>query len=271
MPASRSTSRSTRSAPPAPARRPYWPFVLAAVVVVMVAAVAAAPASLATQFLPPRMHAEGLTGTLWHGSTEHLSFDGRPAGALEWQLDPAALLRLRLDLSLRWVLGAFSAHGLAAIGRSGMTVTALRGGGPIEDLATLGVPAGWHGAGDIEVERAATDFTRITALTGRLTVTDLAATNLARGSPLGNYVLNFPPDAVDARGTVVGGLDDAGGPLAMHGTVSLTPLQHTGMLSVTLLERPDASDALRKELAQLASMRGRDREGRIPVDLEFSY
>jgi hypothetical protein len=237
----------------------------------MVAAVAAAPASLATQFLPPRMHAEGLTGTLWHGSTEHLSFDGRPAGALEWQLDPAALLRLRLDLSLRWVLGAFSAHGLAAIGRSGMTVTALHGGGPIEDLASLGVPAGWHGSGDIDIEDAATDFARITALTGRLSVSDLASADLAGGSPLGNYVLLFSPGAVDAQGTVAGALDDAGGPLAVHGTVSLTPLQQTGVLSLTLLERPAASDALRKQLEQLAGMRGRDRDGRIPVDLEFSY
>jgi hypothetical protein len=244
---------------------------VAAVAVVTIAAVAAAPASLATQFLPPRVHADGLTGTLWHGSTERLSFDGRRAGALEWQLHPAAMLGLRIDASVQWALGAFSAHGVAAIGRSGMTVTALRGGGPIEDLASLGVPAGWHGTGDIEIERAATDFSRITALTARVSVTDLAATQVARGAPLGNYVLNFPSDAVDARGTLVGSLDDAGGPLAVHGTLSLSPFEHTGTLSATLRERPDASDALRSELEQLASMRGRDRDGRIPVDLELSY
>jgi len=245
--------------------------VLVGVAVVAVTAVAAAPASLATQFLPAGMHAADLSGTVWHGSTETLTFAGRRAGALEWQLHPAALLGLKLDLSLHWVLGTFSASAGAMVGRDGVTVTGLHGGGPIEDLASLGVPAGWRGASDIEIERIAADWAHITSLTGSLTVSDLTSTHLARGAPLGSYTVKFPANAVDAAGAVAAALDDAGGPLAVHGTVTLAPLQHTGMLSFTVLERAEASAALRDEIGNLASMRGRDRDGRIPVDLEFNY
>ncbi len=271
MPASRSTSRSTRSAAPAPARRPYGLFVLAVLAVVVIAAVSAAPASLATQFLPPRVHADALSGTIWIGSSENLTFDGRRAGALEWHLDPKALLRLKLDVSLHWVLGGFSARARADLDRDGFAVTDVRGGGPIDALVSLGVPAGWRGTSDIAIERAASDFARITALRGSVTVRDLVCAALAHGSPLGSYVLKFPSGSVAADGSVSGALDDAGGPLDLHGTVSLMPVQHDGMLSATLLERADATEALRKELADLASLRGRDRAGRIPVDLEFTY
>jgi len=36
-----------------------------------------------------------------------------------------------------------------------------------------------------------------------------------------------------------------------------------------LRERPDAPTALRNQLDNLSQLRGRDSQGRIPVDLEF--
>jgi hypothetical protein len=43
------------------------------------------------------------------------------------------------------------------------------------------------------------------------------------------------------------------------------------MLSGTLKERPDAPAALRSDLEGVVQLRGRDPQGRIPVDLEFTW
>jgi hypothetical protein len=84
-------------------------------------------------------------------------------------------------------------------------------------------------------------------------------------------VLRIGDAAADAAGTITGQLSDAGGPLDLKGTITITPQQHTGLISGTLRERADAPAELRQNLADLASMRGRDAEGRIPLDLEFNF
>jgi len=84
-------------------------------------------------------------------------------------------------------------------------------------------------------------------------------------------VLQLGADAVDANGALTGHLSDDGGPLALQGTITVSPQQHTGMLSATIQARADAGGELRKELENLAQLRGRDAAGRIPVDLEFSF
>src|ERR1700744_3381982 len=99
MPASRSRNRTPDPAPAA-SRGMLWPLLLVGVVVVLVVAIAALPASLATRFLPTQVHAEALSGTLWHGSAGRVSWAGRELGALEWHLHPAALLTLTASVDL---------------------------------------------------------------------------------------------------------------------------------------------------------------------------
>ena len=77
--------------------------------------------------------------------------------------------------------------------------------------------------------------------------------------------------ALSASGDARAALVDKGGPLSLDATLTLTPKTRTGLLSGTVKERDDAPPALRKELDNVAQLRARDAQGRIPIDLEFTF
>ncbi len=89
MPPSRSPSRNVK---PAPDRRDPWPMILIGLAAVLAVVVAALPASLVARFLPPWIHAEDFSGSIWHGSAGKISVDSRDAGALEWRCTRRACL-----------------------------------------------------------------------------------------------------------------------------------------------------------------------------------
>jgi hypothetical protein len=272
MPTSRSPSRNPKAeaAPPARRRSYVLPIVIAVLAAVGVVA-SALPARLIAQGLPPAVHAEDFSGSIWHGAAGSVSYAGRNLGAIEWQLDPLGLLHLTANLDLHWVHRGVALAALAAVTRQGATATRIQGGGPIEDLQDVGVAAGWHGSFRVDIDELKTDFQALQAAHGTVTVANIAGAQIAGGADLGNYVLRIGDAAADAAGTITGQLSDAGGPLDLKGTITITPQQHTGLISGTLRERADAPAELRQNLADLASMRGRDAEGRIPLDLEFNF
>ncbi len=276
MPASRSTNPNTKPLGPPGRAHARWPFWAIGIIAALAVLVTAMPASVIGRFLPPGVRAADFTGTIWHGSTEALTVNGRNAGAFEWQLEPAALLQLKLELRAHWALAHFQADAVADTDGHRIALHGLRGGGPIEDLSTLGVPAGWQGVADIAIDELAIDglsgdATRLTAAGGDVKVSNLSSAEVAAGSNLGGYLLRFAPGAVDPTGAITGNLSDTGGPLEVRGTITLSPAQHSGLISGTILERDGAPPELRKNLENLARMRGRDRQGRIPVDLEFTF
>lgn len=271
MPASRSTSRSAE--PPKRGLRPraYVLIGLIALLAALVVVASALPARVATRFLPDGVQARELSGTIWHGEAAALSFRNLELGAVEWQIHPASLLQLTLAVDLQWVHRGFGLSGRALLARHHLSLSAIQGGGPIEDLRDLGVAAGWHGTAQVSVDEIESDFARILAASGSVQVSDLAAASVAGGADLGAYVLRLSPSAVDASGAITGQLSDAGGPLAVQGTITITPQQHTGLVSGTLQERADAPAELRRDLGDLVQMRGRDAQGRVPIDVEFSF
>lgn len=275
MPASRSHSRDSRPAsrPPPAVERPksYWPLVAIAIAAVLAVIVATLPASLLARALPPDVHAEDFSGSLWHGSAGKITVNGRDAGALEWQLHPAALFGLALAADMHWVKVGFALDAQVRIDRRGITAQDIQGGGPVEDLRDFGVAAGWHGTIAIRFRRLETDYSRILAAAGDIQVTNLESAQVARGENLGSYDLNFPEDSIAPDGSATANLADHGGPVQVQAVIRLTLQQRTGMISGTVMARPEASPALRKELDDLSQMRGRDRQGRIPVELEFNF
>jgi hypothetical protein len=76
---------------------------------------------------------------------------------------------------------------------------------------------------------------------------------------------------VGADGSVTAQLLDTGGPLEMQAVISLSAKERSGILTGTLRERPEAPAALVSDLEGLVQLRGRDSQGRIPVDLEFTW
>jgi len=263
------------TASPGAPTRSFWPVILVFFVLAALAvAISALPASMVTHFLPAAIHAEDFSGSVWHGSAGRITAMGRDAGALEWRLHPAALLHLRAAAELHWVKGGFELDASADADRGGVEVRNIEGGGPIEDLRDLGVAPGWHGVAAVDVKqlkaRLSGSAASIQSAVGDVTVADLAAPQVAAGSDLGGYSLHFADAALNPDSEATAELVDTGGPLAVNAEIRFFAKERRAVLSGTVKERPDAPAALRSQLANLAQLRPRDAEGRIPIDLEFT-
>lgn len=277
MPTSRSPRPPTKSERAAretalrkrPMRR--WPLILIAVIVLALGSVLLLPASLLQRFLPPSVHAGDFSGSLLHGAAGLIRVNGLDAGALEWRLHPAALLRLTLSSDIHWVKVGFVVDGTAEVARDHFTVHDVQGGGPIEDLRDLGVAAGWRGIATVSVNEISGSFSQLQSINGKLDVSNLSSTGIASGSDLGGYELLLPQGSVAPDGTLRATLNDTGGPVELRAEVHLAPATRTGMLSGTLKEGPDATADLRNQLSSLAQLHARDANGRFPVDLEFTF
>jgi Type II secretion system (T2SS), protein N len=271
MPTSRSASRATERDLPRerPPRR--WPLILVGVLVVSAAAIFVLPASMITRFLPAQVRAEDFSGTLIHGAAGKIFFDARDIGALEWHLHPLSLLRLAAVADVHWVMVGFVTDGTAEISARGIAAHDVRGNGPIESLVGLGVAPGWHGTANLAFSEIKSDFVKLIAAVGKVEVSNVSASGIAEGSDLGGYLLQIPAGAVAADGSIRATLKDTGGPVELQAEIRLSPSARTALLSGTLMDRPEASQALRNQLAGMTQLRPRDSSGRFPVELEFRY
>lgn len=246
-----------------------------AVLTLLAIVVAALPASLLGRFLPAGVAAADFSGTIWHGSAGRVTAGGRDAGALEWHLHPAALSRLRLGADLHWVKGSFELDGTIEAGRGDLSASGIQGGGPIADLAALGIPGGWHGTASVRLQKLSADFSPqgagLRAAIGEIDLADASSPQVAAGADLGSYALTFNDPALGSDDQATADLADTGGPLSVRASITLTPKARTGLVSGSIAERGEIPDALRRELDQIAQMHARDAQGRIPVELEFSY
>lgn len=275
MPTSLSPRRATK-APPAPPPRSLWrPLVLIAILAALAVIVAALPASLLARFLPAGVQAADFSGTLWHGSAGRITANGHDAGALEWRLHPAALLKLRLRADLHWVKGGFVLDGSADAGHSDVVASAVRGGGPIADLRDFGVAVGWSGIANVSIQKLALDLSpsgaALRSAVGEIEGSDVSSQQVAHGTDLGSYALTFSDAALSASDDVNAALADRGGPLNLNASLTLATKTRTGLLSGTVKERENAPPALRQELDNIAQLRARDAQGRIPIEVEFTF
>jgi hypothetical protein len=240
---------------------------------VLAVVISALPASVITHFLPAVVRAEDFSGTVWHGSAGRITVGAHDAGALEWRLHPAALLRLRIAADLHWVKGGFVIDGTADLNRDTLVASNIQGGGPIEDLRDLGLAPGWHGTAKIEVKELRAVFSSaapLQAAMGDLTVSGLGSPQVAADADLGGYVLHFADSAITPDSDATAELKDTGGPLSVDAIIHFSAKERRGMLSGTVKERADAPAALRSQLDNLAQLHPRDAQGRLPVDLEFT-
>jgi Type II secretion system (T2SS), protein N len=282
MPVSRSPSRDARprGRDPRPSdrdpkisrhTRSYWPVILIGLVAVLAVIIAALPASIIAHFLPPEVHAEDFSGSIWHGSAGKISVIARDAGALEWRLHPAALLGMQVSADVHWVKVGFVVDAAVNVDRLGLTAHAVKGGGPIEDLRDFGVAAGWRGMANINFSELKSDWVKPLAAVGDIQASNLTSAQIAQGVDLGGYDLRLAEGAIGTDGSVTTQLTDTGGPLDVKAVIHLSAKERTGTLTGTLKERPEAPAALRSDLEGIVQLRGRDQQGRIPVDLEFTW
>jgi hypothetical protein len=267
MPVSRSASRDIKST--RPARR--WPFVLLGLIIASVAVIFALPASLAARFMPAQMHAEDFSGTLLHGAAGKISINGRDAGAIEWQVHPLSLLRLAVVADIHWVKVSFLIDGTVELKVGGLAARDIKGGGPVEDLQSLGFAAGWKGSAALTFSIIKGTFAKLEAAEGKIDVANISSFSIAEGSDLGSYELQLGPQSIAPDGSISATVNDKGGPVEAQAQIRFSPATRTGMLSGTLKERPEASPALRNQLSNLSQLRPRDAAGRFPVELEFTF
>lgn len=238
---------------------------------VLVVIVVALPASFVTRFLPPRVALTDLSGSVWHGSAGRIAFDGRDAGAVEWRLHPLALFALAVDANVHWVKASFVVDAAVRADRHAIVLRDVRGAGSIEDLWDLGLAPGWQGAAELHFDELRSDYARIGAAAGDLKVTRIASPQVANGVNLGSYELVLPRESIDSAGNIEARLSDTGGPLEVQARIQYSPAERTGLLSGTLRERPGAPPELQAQIANLAQLKPRDSQGRIPADLEFRF
>jgi hypothetical protein len=233
--------------------------------------IVALPASLVARFLPHNILARDFSGTLWHGSAASVIFNGRNAGAIEWHIHPASLLALTLNAEVRWVKNASAYDARVEVTRHAVHAYQVQGGGPIGDLRDFGIAAGWRGNLKVALSEVASDYQKLTALSGTVQASELSSPQVLAASDLGGYQIDFAPSAMSSDGNLAASLADTGtGPLETHAQITLNVLTGTGLLSGTLRERPGASAALHQQLDNLAQLKPRDAQGKIPVELEFS-
>jgi hypothetical protein len=271
MPASRSPNRSAKSTTPArdAGKRPFWPIAIIGLAAVFAVIIAALPASIVTRFLPPSIRAEDFSGSLWHGSAGKITIDARDAGALEWRLQPASLLGMAVAVDVHWVKIGFVIDAAVTVDRRGVSARDLKGGGPIEDLRDLGVAPGWRGTATVNISDLQGDLGKPQAAVGVIQVSNLTSTQVADGAALGGYELRLAPGAVAADGSAVAQINDTGGPLDVQAVIHYSANERTATLSGSLRERPDAPPQLRSQIDRLVQLRGRDPQGRVPLDFEF--
>lgn len=254
-------------------RRNLLVLVLIGLVTIAVVLAALLPASVITRFLPPEVKAADFSGSVWHGSAGRLRILGREAGALEWRLHPAALLHLGLDAELHWVQAGFVLDGRVQSSGHDLTLSNVEGGGPVEDLQGLGVPAGLRGIATIHAERLQANLAApepvAKSLVGTLQLADTSLASVAGGADLGGYAFDLANPTVAPGAELVGHLHDTGGPLALDAEVRYAPTTHIATLSGTVAPRGDVPPALQRELTALSQLHAPDASGRIPVDLEF--
>jgi hypothetical protein len=267
MPASRSASRDIKST--RPARR--WPFILLGLIVASAAVIFTLPASLAARFMPAQIHAEDFSGTLLHGAAGKISVNSRDAGAIEWQVHPLSLLRLAVLADIHWVKVGFLIDGTVELKAGGFAARDIKGGGPVEDLQSLGFAAGWRGSVALTFSIIKGTFAKLEAAEGKIDVANISSFSIAEGSDLGSYELQLGPQSIAPDGSISATLNDKGGPMEAQAQIRFSPATRTGMLSGTLKERPEASPALRNQLSNLSQLRPRDASGRFPVELEFTF
>ena len=272
MPASPSRHRDTK---PQPQRRTRpkgrWLLLLIGIIVLTAAMVFVLPASMITRFLPAQVQAEDFSGSLVHGAAGKLKVNARDAGAIEWHLHPLSLLRLAIVADIHWVKVGFVIDGSVELGGRGVAAHDIKGGGPIEDLRGLGLNAGWTGRANLAFDEVKSDFHKLDSAVGKIEVANLSGSDIADGSDLGGYALQFAPGAIAPDGAITANLNDTGGPVEAQAQIRFSPATRIGMLSGTLKERPDASLSLRNQLNNLSQLRPRDASGRFPVELEFTF
>jgi len=202
-------------------RRTLWLGALALLAFALIL-VARFPAAWALGLLPAGLSCDAADGTVWNGTCAGLMLHHQQLiGDLAWQLHPLRLFAGRLAAHVELTQGADFAHADVELAPGGhFTAGDVAARVHLNAALVPQLPRGLTGAARADFARVEVKDGRVTDLVGRIEAHDLFQSGNVT-TELGNYALSF--NGPGAAGALIGELTDLGGPLAVQGTVRMTP------------------------------------------------
>ena len=243
-------------------RRSLWIALLAAVAFVVIV-LARMPAAWVLPARGAQWACASIDGSLWGGICAGLTVSGTPLGDMSWELHPLRLLtgRLAAHLTLSHGPGDAAADVELTFGQR-LTARNVLADLPLDPALLPSVPANLHGRAHLELALVEVQRGVIRQLQGRIDARNLEERS-GNNTPLGSYSVSFPGGSGDPVGT----LRDLEGPLALEGTLRLTPAPGFELEGV-IAARHGAPPELVNSLRFLGSP---DATGRRPFSLSGTF
>jgi general secretion pathway protein N len=243
-------------------KRPLWIALLAAVAFVVIV-LARMPAAWVVPARGPQWACTSVDGSLWSGACVGLTVSGTPLGDLTWELHPRRLAAGRLAAHVTVSHGpADAAADVELTFGQRLTAHNVVADLPLDPALVPSVPPNLHGRAHVELALAEVQRGVIRQLQGRIEARNLEERS-GNNTALGSYSVSFPGGSGDPVGT----LRDLEGPLALEGTLRLTPAPGFELEGV-IAARQGAPPELVNSLRFLGSP---DATGRRPFSLSGTF
>ena len=243
-------------------RRSLWIALLAAAAFVAIV-LARMPAAWVLPARGAQWACASIDGSLWGGICAGLTVSGTPLGDMSWELHPLRLLtgRLAAHLTLSHGPGDAAADVELTFGQR-LAARNVHADLPLDPALLPSVPANLHGRAHLELALVEVQRGVIRQLQGRIDARNLEERS-GNNTPLGSYSVSCPGGSGDPVGT----LRDLEGPLALEGTLRLTPAPGFELEGV-IAARHGAPPELVNSLRFLGSP---DATGRRPFSLSGTF
>jgi hypothetical protein len=224
------------------------------------------PAVWASGALPSWLSCDDLEGTIWNGSCTGLTLHHQQTlGDLTWQVHPLRLMAARLAAHVQLTQGAAFAHADVEWGLGGRLYGRdVHANLDLKPALIPALPPNLTGNARADIAYIEMQAGRLVDLRGRIEVHDLTQ-RAGATTPLGSYSLAFTGAAAGAP--LVGELHDLGGPLALAGTLRMTP-EPGFVLDGKVASRPTAAADLVRQLQVLGAP---DAQGRRSFSIANTF
>ncbi|GAC1461158.1 MAG: hypothetical protein PVSMB6_21460 [Steroidobacteraceae bacterium] len=249
-------------------KRTIW-LILFGVLVFAGIVVARLPASWALPGPASGIACSDAGGTVWNGTCSGLTLQSQPIGDLSWEVHASRLFAGKLNTALVLPRATGTAHGNVEIGLDKkITGHDIQADLPLDPELAAALPPnirGVRGKLHADLTHLRVDGQAIKAIQGVIEAHDLTDGEGSSAQRLGSYSLTFPPST---GGDPVGRLKDlGGGPLAVEGTLRLTPepgFDLEGLVTALPAAPPD----LARDIQFLGSP---DPQGRRPFSIAATF
>ena len=223
-------------------------------VTLLLSLVALVPARVALPLAGvPAGMANGLAGTLWSGSAQHVTVSGIAAGPVRWQLKPLRLLlgQVAAVVDVRLPDGFVSGQIALSLGGD-VAARDIEAAAPLALLAPSAGPMGPGSQVTARFEQLIVDDGKVRTAVGTIQLAGvvLPLPSVQQQLAAGSYSVSFAAKDVPPDQPLTGDFHDTGGPVEISGAVKFTP-PRSYEVNGKAKARPNAPEELRNALQML--------------------